>query len=212
MISGRRHEDGIPQLCNATLTSKTEFLADFSRSTWFSVPECRIKGYAFGNQQTCQKSRYQRQLLVIRVFYKTNFGGRKLEYHSPTSVLVTSESYRAQRRPWTPSFSLAVRLLFLVRISGAMYSNIDDCDEGRSRLPFKSHFCFNRVLLVYNFWEPLHFLEQGYGFQTWELSPKFALRSWAYILLHYLPPRGGQLLASGDKVRFLFYYSELLVN
>ena len=51
-------------------------------------------------------------------------------------------------------------------------------------------FCYNRVFLVYNFWEPLHFLEQGYGFQTLELSPKFTL-SWAYILLHYFPPRVG---------------------
>ena len=171
------------------------------------VPECRIKVCAFGNQRTYQKSQHQHRLLVIRVFYKTNFGGRKLEHHSSTSVLVTWESYRAQRRPWAPSFSLAIRLLFLIRIAGAMYSNIDDCDEGWSSLPYKVlTFCFNCVFLVYNFWEPLHFLEQGYGFQTWELSPKFALRSWAYILLHFLPPRLGQLLASGDKVRFLFYY------
>ena len=119
-------------------------------------------------------------------------------------MLITSESYRAQRRPRAPSFSLAVRLLFLVRIAGAMYSNIDDCDEGRSSLSFIGDLLFNRVLVVYNFWEPLHFLEQGYGFQTWELSPKFALRSWAYVLFHYLPPRVGQLLGSGDKVRFLF--------
>ncbi|KAF8910176.1 glycosyltransferase family 22 protein [Gymnopilus junonius] len=87
---------------------------------------------------------------------------------------------RAQRRPWVPSFSLAVRLLFLLRIAGAMYSNISDCDE------------------VYNFWEPLHFLDEGNGFQTWELSPKYGLRSWAYILLHYLPPDLGKKLA-GDK-------------
>ena len=84
-----------------------------------------------------------------------------------------------------------------------MYSNIDDCDEGRSSLSFIGDLLFNRVLVVYNFWEPPHFLEQGYGFQTWEFSPKFALRSWAYILLHYLSPRVGQLLASGDKLRFL---------
>ena len=35
----------------------------------------------------------------------------------------------------------------------------------------KVTFC-NRVLLVYTFWEPIHFLEQGYDFQTWALSPK----------------------------------------
>jgi hypothetical protein len=47
----------------------------------------------------------------------------------------TSLSYiiirsRSARKPWCPSFSLAVRILLLVRISGAMYSNIQDCDEG----------------------------------------------------------------------------------
>jgi len=56
-------------------------------------------------------------------------------------------------------------------------------------------------IIVYNFWEPLHFLDQGYGFQTWELSPVYALRSWAYILLHYIPPRVGRLILAGDKVR-----------
>lgn len=54
---------------------------------------------------------------------------------------------------------------------------------------------------VYNFWEPLHLFINGYGFQTWELSPVFALRSWAYILLHYLPARLGLIIGGGmDKV------------
>ena len=67
---------------------------------------------------------------------------------------------------------------------------------------------------MYNFWEPLHFLEQGYRFQTYELPSKFA-RSWANILLHYLPPRVGQshvglrrqitilTLLPGDNLSFL---------
>jgi len=37
---------------------------------------------------------------------------------------------RSARRPWNPSFSLAVRILLIVRVAGAMYSNIQDCDEG----------------------------------------------------------------------------------
>ncbi len=53
---------------------------------------------------------------------------------------------------------------------------------------------------VYNFWEPLHLYAEGYGFKTWELSPTFALRSWAYIMTHYLPVRLGKLLGGGDKV------------
>ncbi|KAF9535593.1 glycosyltransferase family 22 protein [Crepidotus variabilis] len=88
---------------------------------------------------------------------------------------------RAQRRPWTPSFSVAFRVILLVRFAAAMYSNINDCDE------------------VFNFWEPLHFLDQGHGFQTWELSPKYALRSWAYILLHWIPARFGRIFVPGDK-------------
>ena len=63
----------------------------------------------------------------------------------------------------------------------------------------KVTFC-NRVLLVYTLWEPLHFLEQGYDFQTWALSPKIRFEE----LGQYFPPRVGQLLVSGDKVRFLF--------
>ena len=37
---------------------------------------------------------------------------------------------------------------------------------------------------TYNYWEPLHFVLYGSGMQTWEYSPRYALRSWLYILLH----------------------------
>ncbi|TDL28050.1 asparagine-linked glycosylation 9 protein isoform a [Rickenella mellea] len=85
------------------------------------------------------------------------------------SGILQDQIRRAARPPWCPSLSLAFRMLLLVRFSSAMYSNISDCDE------------------VYNFWEPLHYLARGYGFQTWEVSPAYSIRSWAYILLHYLP-------------------------
>ncbi|KAI5122384.1 hypothetical protein M0805_004141 [Coniferiporia weirii] len=93
---------------------------------------------------------------------------------------------RSQRPPWCPSFSLAVRILLLIRVSGAMYSNISDCDE------------------VYNFWEPLHYLDRGYGFQTWETSPQFAIRSWAYIVLHLFPATAPVRLLNMDK-RMAFF-------
>lgn len=54
---------------------------------------------------------------------------------------------------------------------------------------------------VYNFWEPLHFLDRGYGFQTWETSPQYAIRSWAYILLHIFPTGIANFLAKDQKVR-----------
>ena len=39
---------------------------------------------------------------------------------------------RQQNGPFLPGFSFAVRLLILVRVTAAMYSNIQDCDEGAS--------------------------------------------------------------------------------
>lgn len=35
---------------------------------------------------------------------------------------------------------------------------------------------------VYNYWEPLHFLLFGSGFQTWEYANEFALRTYAYLM------------------------------
>lgn len=75
-----------------------------------------------------------------------------------------------------------------------MYSNISDCDEGGP------HFdCLREIKptnrIVYNFWEPLHYILKGYGFQTWEVSPAYGIRSWAYIFLHYPFVTIGQLLS-----------------
>jgi len=53
---------------------------------------------------------------------------------------------------------------------------------------------------VFNFWEPLHYLDKGYGFQTWEVSPQYAIRSWAYIIIHLLPARLAAFLIGTDKV------------
>lgn len=54
---------------------------------------------------------------------------------------------------------------------------------------------------VFNFWEPLHYLDRGYGFQTWETSPVYAIRSWAYILFHMLPTKIVFTLLGPEKVR-----------
>ena len=40
------------------------------------------------------------------------------------------------------------------------------------------------LVLVFNYWEPIHYLTNGFGLQTWEYSPVYANRSWAYIALH----------------------------
>ncbi|KAK9454857.1 Alg9-like mannosyltransferase family-domain-containing protein [Dipodascopsis uninucleata] len=54
----------------------------------------------------------------------------------------------------------------LIRTLCAIYCIIPDCDE------------------VFNYWEPTHFITHGFGLETWEYSPKYAIRSWAYVLIH----------------------------
>ncbi|KAG0365599.1 mannosyltransferase [Gamsiella multidivaricata] len=83
--------------------------------------------------------------------------------------------------PYCPSFSVAFKALFLVRALAATYSNISDCDE------------------VFNFWEPMHYLQYGTGLETWEYSPVYAIRSWAYILAHALPAEITRLAMSANR-------------
>ncbi|GBG23888.1 Alpha-1,2-mannosyltransferase ALG9 [Hondaea fermentalgiana] len=63
----------------------------------------------------------------------------------------------------TTRFLLHVSILVAVRNVGAQLSPIMDCDE------------------TFNYWEPLHYLLYGRGLQTWEYSPAYALRSYAYL-------------------------------
>lgn len=131
------------------------------------------------------------------------FGGK----HAPAPAwkrrhlgLLQDQVGRQSNGIFIPNFSVALRLLLLVRVGAAMYSNIQDCDEGK---PFESEllllFAFFQTTdrlpsslslrrlpssIVFNFFEPLHYFLKNSGFQTWELSPEFALRSWFYVLLH----------------------------
>ncbi|GMM32228.1 dolichyl-P-Man:Man(6)GlcNAc(2)-PP-dolichol alpha-1,2-mannosyltransferase [Martiniozyma asiatica (nom. inval.)] len=54
--------------------------------------------------------------------------------------------------------------LLCTRLHASIFAIIPDCDE------------------VYNYWEPLNFLTRFFGKQTWEYSPEFAIRSYAYLL------------------------------
>mmetsp|Transcript_20799 Transcript_20799/g.31232 ORF Transcript_20799/g.31232 Transcript_20799/m.31232 type:complete len:129 (-) Transcript_20799:1670-2056(-) len=71
-------------------------------------------------------------------------------------VLTTS------KRGQLPYYISAIHIA--IRISLANRAPITDCDE------------------VYNYWEPLHFLNYGSGLQTWEYAPQYALRTYAYLL------------------------------
>ncbi|KXS13524.1 glycosyltransferase family 22 protein [Gonapodya prolifera JEL478] len=65
-----------------------------------------------------------------------------------------------------PTFSILFRLILIARLLAATSSPIADCDE------------------TFNYWEPAHYLHYGRGLQTWEYSPDYAIRSWAYVALH----------------------------
>jgi hypothetical protein len=56
------------------------------------------------------------------------------------------------------------------------------------------------IHVVFNYWEPTHYLSHGYGLQTWEYSPAYAIRSWAYIVLHALFSRVFSELPKLSKV------------
>ncbi|KAA0150658.1 hypothetical protein FNF31_06977 [Cafeteria roenbergensis] len=67
---------------------------------------------------------------------------------------------------WLPGFGKTVLLLAGVRVALAMMLPIPDCDE------------------TFNYWEPTHMTVYGRGMQTWEYSPDFMFRSYAYTWIH----------------------------
>ncbi|XP_049282096.1 alpha-1,2-mannosyltransferase ALG9 [Anopheles funestus] len=82
--------------------------------------------------------------------------------------------------------------LIVVRIQSALWSIISDCDE------------------TFNYWEPLHYLLKGTGFQTWEYSPEYALRSYSYLWLHGLPAKIVGLVVDNGVV--VFYSLRVLLG
>lgn len=74
----------------------------------------------------------------------------------------------ARAAPFQVHPLVAFYVLLAAHTIAALYSPIQDCDE------------------VFNYWEPTHYLTHGHAFQTWEYSPDYAIRSWAYTGLHAL--------------------------
>ena len=73
-----------------------------------------------------------------------------MRIRSPPTLIAWLNHHRSQKAPWCPSFSLAVRIFLLVRFSAAMYSNIQDCDEGMQSSPLfepSTHASFSVQLL-----------------------------------------------------------------
>lgn len=90
-----------------------------------------------------------------------------------------------------PRADMAFKVLLTARFCAAIWSNISDCDE------------------TYNFWEPSHFMLYGKGFQTWEYSPEFALRSYTYIMVNMFPAWVYSQLFQTNRM-LTFYFSRCL--
>lgn len=80
--------------------------------------------------------------------------------------MLTSPSIKSKRASDGLSPLSASYVFLAASLFAAFLSPIQDCDE------------------VFNYWEPTHYLNHGYGLQTWEYSPVYAIRSWAYAALH----------------------------
>jgi alpha-1,2-mannosyltransferase len=69
----------------------------------------------------------------------------------------------------------------------ASFAPIQDCDE------------------TFNYWEPTHYLSHGYGLQTWEYSPTYAIRSWTYIGIHAIIGNLRRLLPRSNKIAEFYF-------
>ncbi|SCW03948.1 LAFE_0H02586g1_1 [Lachancea fermentati] len=76
------------------------------------------------------------------------------------------------------------------------FSLISDCDE------------------TFNYWEPLNFLLRGFGKQTWEYSPEYSIRSWAFLLPLYgfLKPFHDYSAEHNFPSYFTFYLARALLG
>ncbi|PKU82316.1 dol-P-Man:Man(6)GlcNAc(2)-PP-Dol alpha-1,2-mannosyltransferase [Dendrobium catenatum] len=83
--------------------------------------------------------------------------------------------------------------LGLLRHMSASSNIIHDCDE------------------VFNYWEPLHYLLYKSGFQTWEYSSEFALRSYLYLLFHMLVAGPTSWFYKDEKIQ-VFYKVRLFLG
>uniref|UniRef100_A0A9J7WZL4 Mannosyltransferase n=1 Tax=Cyprinus carpio carpio TaxID=630221 RepID=A0A9J7WZL4_CYPCA len=113
-----------------------------------------------------------------------NVNNKHISSYTPP-LLYRSSSKAGQ--VWAPEGSTAFKCLVSARFCAALLSNISDCDE------------------TYNYWEPTHYLLYGTGMQTWEYSPAYAIRSYAYLWLHALPACFHAKILQTNKV-LVFYF------
>ncbi|KAI9710855.1 MAG: hypothetical protein M1812_007307 [Candelaria pacifica] len=120
----------------------------------------------------------------------------KMYPHSPVACLAYAD-IKSRRKQNPPSqFLIPTIIAFyafaFVNLLAAAYGPIQDCDE------------------VFNYWEPTHYLNHGYGLQTWEYSPEYAIRSWLYISLHAMIGKLWSIMPSTTKSSEFYFIRTIL--
>ncbi|KAH8698593.1 Alg9-like mannosyltransferase family-domain-containing protein [Talaromyces proteolyticus] len=91
--------------------------------------------------------------------------------------------YRGPSRFYLP-LNAALYIFVISNCLSAAYAPIQDCDE------------------IFNYWEPTHYLDHGYGLQTWEYSPEYSIRSWLYVTLHAIIGKASSIWTPRKSVHF----------
>ena len=100
---------------------------------------------------------------------------------------------RPRRDPFAIEPIFAFYAFLIANLISALFAPIQDCDE------------------TFNYWEPTHYLSHGYGLQTWEYSPDYAIRSWLYIAIHAVVGNIRRILPQPTKVpAYLPPYTRIL--
>jgi alpha-1,2-mannosyltransferase len=105
-----------------------------------------------------------------------------------------SPSVPEQRPPPRLKSKAAFSIFFAANVAAAIFSPVQDCDE------------------VFNYWEPTHYLNHGHGLQTWEYSPQYAIRSWAYTGMHAAIIELGRLLPFINNKTSQFYFLRIVLG
>ncbi len=102
------------------------------------------------------------------------------------SMRSSPSSNLGMSNPCDLSLVAAFCVFLSVNLLASTYAPIQDCDE------------------VFNYWEPTHYIFHGFGLQTWEYSPEYAIRSWLYALIHAIPSKIAAAFVSNKVFEFYF--------
>ncbi|KAI1804225.1 glycosyltransferase family 22 protein [Daldinia bambusicola] len=108
---------------------------------------------------------------------------------------VHPEAQHAKKKKISPFMIEPIKALYIflfANLLSALFAPIQDCDE------------------TFNYWEPTHYLSHGYGLQTWEYSPEYAIRSWSYIGLHAIVGNIRRILPQTTKLSEFYFVRYVL--